>query len=106
MATKTSASTKINGLRLMELSLNLIGDRPVFAGFYALAAISEDGSQYRTHGKCTIAPNHPWSDRTEKLLEKLVASMEEDLLPQHFNHTKEDSDERPGLGGEQETSQI
>jgi hypothetical protein len=37
-----------------------------------------------THGKCTAVPDN-WSEHTLDLLTQLLDSMEQDLLPRHFN---------------------
>jgi hypothetical protein len=60
-----------------------------------------------THGRCTSNTNN-WSERTMKLLKEMLASMEEDLLPRHFEETAGLEDEHAGIesGRVEEARQI
>jgi hypothetical protein len=105
MATRTSASAKVNGVHIMEVAIKQFANTDI-AGFYALADIDEDGKHFATHGKCTIPQLFSWSEETLKKLEAFLASMEKDLLHRHYKQHKEEEDERTESDGVEETPQL
>jgi hypothetical protein len=78
---------------------------------YALAHYKELDAQgvphgLTTHGKCTAYTTN-WSDKTHECVKALLESMENDLLPRHFdNPTKEETNEGLELGGAKEPEQV
>ena len=106
----TSGVCKINGVQVMSLEVTL-QQLPTLNATYALCrgeknlATGNYVSQ-ETHGRCTAYQTN-WSPRTLELLGELIHSMEEDLLPVHFDvGTMEDKNERLAIGGHQETPQF
>lgn len=96
---------RINGLQVREVVIQM--GEPLMTGgkqtdtfnieaVYATAEIADDGT-VRTHGRCT-AGSSVWSQRTWEALRELIESMEDDLLPQHFN-TQEDTHAGTKSGG-------
>lgn len=111
------AECKVTGVHLMNVTIVCMG-YPQMSVEYALAARSENPTPTGlgqgegltepvifTHGKCTAGPSN-WSDRTRELLRELIDSMEQDLLPQHFNITKEVIHARTEPGGHEEAGQV
>lgn len=92
------ATSFVNGVHIMEARIDATNILVLkMDATYALAQITPmqegdpDGPRnIQTHGKCTAYPNN-WSAKTYELLRTLFESMEEDLLPRHFNVNKEDS---------------
>ena len=97
----TEASPRVNGVHVMEAHIDRLS--PLYikmeANYALVQAVKQDladpnsGYDINTHGKSTAYPTN-WSERTLQLLRELIDSMEEDLLPQHFDtEPKEVSDE-------------
>ena len=102
---------KINGLSVTEVTIKAMPNmmRTVDA-IYALGEFAKKGDDnlfIGTHGRCTAVTQN-WSKDTMKLLDELLSSMEEDLLPRHFEKTArmEDSDEGIKSGEVEEANQI
>jgi len=113
---RTDAECRINGLQVREIRIQM--GEPLITGgkrsdtfsieaAYATAEISEKGDVLFTHGKCT-AGSSMWSQRTWEALHELIDSMEEDLLPQHFNTERKEmlDAERTEAGGPQGPLQV
>lgn len=102
------ADCKINGLRVMEVEIQNMPAMPApeMRATYALLSISAKAAP-QTHGKCSAYPSN-WSKRTNELLAELLESMEEDLLPRHFDleAASEESYEGIESDGHEETPQI
>ena len=100
---------KINAIQVAEVTIqNLPNTRLSVHATYALGETDKDAATlYGTHGKCTAYTGN-WSEGTMKLLNKLLSSMEEDLLPRHFEVTAGMEDENEGIksGTDEEASQI
>jgi hypothetical protein len=93
----TDTPCRINGIHIAEITISTHINQPQAMGaIYALTDMESEGTTPHvraTHGKCTAGTNN-WSKRTWDLLQELVASMEDDLLPQHFE--QEESNVEPG----------
>ena len=102
---------KINGLHVTEITVqNLPNVQQKMEAIYALGEIAKKGEArliVGTHGRCT-AYTQNWSKSTMKLLEELLNSMEEDLLPRHFEETAgmEDTNERIESRTDEDADQI
>ena len=102
---------KINGLSVTEVTIKALPNvTRAMEAVYALGEFAkkgEDNMFIGTHGRCT-AYSHNWSEDTMKLLDELLSSMEEDLLPRHFDRTAgmEDNDEGIKPGEIEEADQI
>ena len=107
----TERKCKINGIHIAEVTLkNMPNTSLTLEAIYALGEMEERQGRHvitGTHGKCT-AYAHCWSKGTMELLEELMRSMEEDLLPRHFELTAgmEDTDEGIESGEDEAASQI
>ena len=114
----TEATARVNGVHVMEAHIDIMS--PIFVKMEATYALvraekknpsdPESGLDVETHGKCTAYPNN-WSEKTVRCLHELLDSMEEDLLPQHFeidNDTKEAFDDATGTEhrGEEGPAQV
>ena len=106
-----SSKCKINGIFVTEIT---ISDRPNaqrnVEAVYALGEVDKKGTGHLihgTHGRCTAYTNN-WSKDTMEILDQLIKSMEEDLLPRHFEVTAgmEDKDEGIEPGEDEGTNQI
>lgn len=90
----------VNGIEIMELSIapRLAGAPYVLMAKYALVVANPKTNKIiATHGQCSAYQTN-WTTRTQKILQDLIDSMEEDLLPKHFNvpvtkDTKQDTSE-------------
>lgn len=111
---KTSrADSRINGLHVAEVTIANMPSTPItMDAQYALgrAEKSPTGNEVlqETHGKCSAFTNN-WSETTMNLLHSLIDSMEQDLLPRHFEETagmEGENDERTGSGAVEEAPQI
>jgi hypothetical protein len=102
---------RINGLSVTEVTIKSMPNvTRSMEAVYALGEFAkkgEDSMFIGTHGRCT-AYNQNWSKDTMKLLDELLSSMEEDLLPRHFEKTAgmEDKDEGIKSGEDEDTDQI
>lgn len=105
----SSGRCRVNAIQVTEVTIENLPNRQLSVeSVYALGeTVKGAGIMHGTHGKCT-AYTHNWSEDTIKLLHKLLASMEEDLLPRHFemNAGMEDDDEGIESGTDEEASQI
>jgi len=108
----TTAQCRINGLRIMELTLRT-NDPKMETGIlevvYATLEKNQDGS-VQTHGRCTASNPTIWSKRTLELLNQATQSMEDDLLPRHFKGAgrENENDSESGLAssGHEEADQV
>lgn len=102
---------RINGLHVTEVTVEAMPNMQTkMNAVYALGEISKkpEGSLIvGTHGRCSAYTNN-WSKTTLKLLDELLSSMEEDLLPRHFEEVTEMEDEDAGIkpGEDEESRQI
>lgn len=114
----SATKTKINGIQVTEVDIRALPGRPqTMDAVYALGDFTEqpgagtDGdprfSLQHTHGRCSANTNN-WSERTMNLLEELISSMEEDLLPRHFEVRAglEDTNARFEPGSDEEVDQV
>ncbi len=87
----TREECKINGLRLTEFKYENLMGTPAIHIAYALTQnkIQEDESTrvLHTHGKVT-ATGASLTRPTLTLIEELIAAIERDLAPRHFEITK------------------
>lgn len=103
--------SKFNGILVTEITVkNMPGQHQSMEAVYALGELNEKEGKLRllgTHGRCMAYPSN-WSENTMKLLDELISSMEEDLLPRHFevNAGMEDGDEGIKSGEDEEAGQI
>jgi hypothetical protein len=118
----------INALHVVEVTINNTvsyvkgsGEQRkgiVMSATYALAiGDPKNQSIQSTHGKCTATPQN-WSKETLEKLADLIDSMENDLLPRHFDvmpkteqvlnilQEKNDDETRTETGRLEETPQI
>lgn len=104
----------VNGVHIMEVQIDSMS--PLFIKMHANYALvrsikrnqegEQEGYDIETHGKCSAYPNN-WSERTIECLHALVASMEEDLLPRHFDiEKKEEVDEGTADRRTEEPAQV
>lgn len=102
-------SCKINGIQVTEVTIkDLPNGQRTMDAIYALGEYkSEKHLLTGTHGRCT-AYTQNWSESTMKLLTELLSSMEEDLLPRHFEETAGMEDTNAGIesGSSEEANQI
>lgn len=92
------AAAIVNGIHIMEIQVDATHAlfNKMSANYALVHAVEREpgnpsaGMKVETHGKCSAFPTN-WSERTIKCLHELIESMEEDLLPQHFDVDKEDS---------------
>jgi hypothetical protein len=102
---------RINGLSVTEVTIKRLPNmHRTMEATYALGEFAKKKDEnlfIGTHGRCT-AYTQNWSKDTTKLLDELLSSMEEDLLPRHFEKTAgmEDSDEGIKPGEIEEANQI
>jgi len=102
---------RINGLSVTEVTVKRLPNMlQTMEATYALGAFAKKGDKnllIGTHGRCT-AYTQNWSKDTMKLLDELLSSMEEDLLPRHFEKTAEMEDSNEGIESreDEEASQI
>jgi 3-methyladenine DNA glycosylase AlkC len=102
---------RINGLSVTEVTIKAMPNMTrSMEAVYALGEFAKKGEEglfIGTHGRCT-AYTHNWSKDTIKLLDELLDSMEEDLLPRHFKKEAgmEDNDEGVKSGEVEEANQI
>lgn len=102
---------KINGLSVTEITVKRLPNMlQTLEATYALGefAMKKGKDMFvGTHGRCTAYTSN-WSKGTMKLLDELMNSMEEDLLPRHFEKTAgmEDSDAGIKPGEIEEADQI
>jgi hypothetical protein len=100
---------KINGIQVTEVTIkDLPNGQRTMDAVYALGEFKgEKHLLAGTHGRCT-AYTQNWSESTMKLLEELLSSMEEDLLPRHFEETAGMEDTHEGIesGTDEEARQI
>lgn len=107
----TERKCKINGIHIAEVTIkNMPNTSLTLEAIYALGEMEERADKpviTGTHGKCT-AYAHCWSKGTVELLDQLMKSMEEDLLPRHFELAAgmEDRDEGIESGEDEAASQI
>jgi len=112
----TEASCVINALGITEITIKNFPDTGLLMdAVYALAAAQAVGSNAKdrrilgTHGRCQAYTSN-WSKETKSKLEELIASMEQDLLPRHFNVTADEREDSDGTGietrGHKEVNQI
>ena len=111
----TEGQARINGLHVMEVTVKNHPDTgQALTATYALCRGDQRIGDLRqptrvsaeTHGKCTALPNN-WSPRTLEILGELLGSMEDDLLPRHFDvGATEESDERFGIGADEDAPQV
>lgn len=115
---EAGAGCKVSGVHLMTFQVTCMG-APNMEAVYALAARSErpaptglgEGDDIQpepvifTHGRNSGVPGD-WSEKTNELLKELIDSMEQDLIPKHFNTTKEALHARTELGAGEEAGQI
>lgn len=80
--TRTEARCRVNGLVVAEVTIKNYTDMPGMDATYALLEHSDKPPV--THGKCTANQTN-WSGKTVELMERLIHSMEEDLMQVHFN---------------------
>lgn len=83
------AECVINSLRIMEVTVKRVFPEAGTSAeaVYALGQGDVKTKQLLyTHGRCTAVTAN-WSKRTLELLTDLLDSMEEDLIPRHFNTT-------------------
>jgi hypothetical protein len=112
----TKADCKINGLHILEVSITsqpAPGYVPVAIASYVKIEerdLGDGRKSIATHGKCTTVPvdrqGVDWSENTRRLLEELLESMEQDLLPRHFNITEKEPMNEPSSAPDQEADQI
>lgn len=104
----TSGKCKVNAIQITEVTVDRLPNAPLtLKAVYALGQVADGAGIIGTHGKCT-AYTHNWSKDTMELLDELMESMEEDLLPRHFEETAgtEDTDEGIESGEDETASQI
>jgi hypothetical protein len=119
----SSGACKINGVHVVSVDVDNMRSIQVRAGvptspqmtatYATVEGTAEDavkGTQktlLHTHGKCS-AQVETWSERTLNLLNELLDSMEQDLLPYHFSEgaSAEEEDARTGLGTNEKPDQI
>jgi len=113
----TKADCRINGLHILEVTITTQpapGYRPVMVASYVKVEEQDLGDGRKvlnTHGKCTTTPvtqrGVDWSENTKRLLDELLESMEQDLLPRHFKTAgQEGLNERDSSGDSEDASQI
>ena len=99
----------INGLQVTEIKIdNLPNTRGLNmeATYALLRADPKTKTFLNTHGKCSANMSN-WSKETRQLLDDLIESMENDLIPRHFeennqsNITEETRDAKTRLESEQ-----
>jgi hypothetical protein len=109
---KSASRCKINGLHVAEVTIKNLPSTPItMDAKYALGRLEklptgQDVLQ-ETHGQCSAYTNN-WSESTMKLLRALIDSMEQDLLPRHFEETAgmESDDEWSEFGAVEEAPQV
>lgn len=117
----TNTKSRINGLQVTEVNIKSLPNTGLtMDAVYALAAFQAQpevdptgpGTHHvllGTHGRCTAYTNN-WSEKTMIILKELLSSMEEDLLPRHFEVSAVDlEDSHEGFGSstvEEGTRQI
>ena len=105
----TEDECKINGLQVVELSYDLNpSGLPVIQISYALTAADPSTKKVlHTHGKVTASGGN-LSAPTWELLKQLLTSIEQDLIPRHFNTDKEKTNEQTGTTAtrQEETPQF
>lgn len=117
-------ASKINGLQVTEVTITQMPRAPrIMNAVYALGSFKEMQATDElgrptvaitgVHGRCTAKMDDPvapveWSKQTMKLLSELLDSMEEDLLPRHFEETAGMEDTHEGIesGRDEEARQI
>lgn len=111
--------SKVNGVHVMEIQIDAMHPnvQRMNANYALVVAVKrepeEDSAQFdtdkytiETHGKCSAYPSN-WSARTVELLREMIKSMEEDLLPRHFDiESQEGTDERTADRGEEGPAQV
>jgi len=116
---QTDGPALVNGVHVMEVQIDAMQPLLIkMTASYALVQatklepseetlqLSNDGYSISTHGKCSAYPNN-WSVRTMDKLRELIESMEEDLLPRHFDvEKKEEVDEGTADRGEEGPPQV
>jgi hypothetical protein len=106
------ATSRINGLHVVEVTIKNLPSTPItMDAIYALGVAEKSPTGravlQETHGQCSAYTTN-WSKKTMDLLAEMIHSMEEDLLPRHFE-TKaglEDEDARFEPGGDEDARQI
>lgn len=112
----TDSRCKVNGLHVAEVTIkNMPGAQLLMDSKYALVVGTTDkavGVQglgiNETHGQCSAYTTN-WSETTMNLLHSLIDSMEQDLLPRHFEETaglEGEDDERLESGAVEDAPQI
>lgn len=101
----------INTIKIMEVTITAAAHPSnAMTAIYALGQgvkQTEGTRLLATHGRCTANPSN-WSKGTIELLNKLLESMEEDLLPRHFEETAGTEDTNEGIKSraDEDASQI